>query len=194
MYVIKPITDRNIWDDFVDAEAPSTFLHAYAWGEVEEDMGKKVFRLGVFESGALIQKGVEKLAAVFLVSVVRARRGDFLLCPHGPIFLKEMSAAAISDIFSVIKTELIATGKKENCDFIRICPIISETPEHARMFTALGFREAPIHVYTELSWILDITPPAEKLLSDMKKNTRYGIRKAERDGKSPRDGRICKQG
>lgn len=181
MYTIQPITDRKVWDDFVDAATPSTFLHAYAWGEVEEDMGKKIFRFGVFETGEN-QKKAEKLVAVFLVSVVRARRGDFLLCPHGPIFSKEISSAAISDIFSAIKGELVMIGKTENCDFIRICPILLDTPDHGRIFSELGLREAPIHVYTELSWILDITPSSEQLLSQMKKNTRYGIRKAERDG------------
>jgi lipid II:glycine glycyltransferase (peptidoglycan interpeptide bridge formation enzyme) len=55
-------------------------------------------------------------------------------------------------------------------------------PMNRSVFAELGFRRAPIHVYPELSWVLDITPDEEALLSGMKKNTRYGIRKGERDG------------
>ncbi len=173
MYTVKPITDKNVWDSFVDQIAPSTFLHAYAWGEVEEDMGKKIYRVGVFDK--------EHLVSVALVSIVRARRGSFVLCPHGPVFSKK-PGVDISKVLAAFKGEFKKIGKQEKCDFIRICPTLLNTPENRVLFKNLGFIEAPIHVYSELSWILDIQPPAERLLIEMKKNTRYGIRKAERDG------------
>jgi lipid II:glycine glycyltransferase (peptidoglycan interpeptide bridge formation enzyme) len=182
MYSVKPIENKEVWQNFVDAAAPHTFLHEYAWGEVEADMGKKIFRLGVFRgaTGGNSERSTD-LVAVCLLSIVRARRGDHILCPHGPIISQSASAEWIN-ILSALRDELVVRGRQERCDFIRMCPLTIDTPEHRAEYKKLGFKDAPIHVYSELSWILDITPSAETLLTNMKKNTRYGIRKAERDG------------
>lgn len=46
----------------------------------------------------------------------------------------------------------------------------------------MGFRNAPIHMHPELAWMLDITKPEDELLKDMRKTTRYLIKKMEKEG------------
>ena len=50
------------------------------------------------------------------------------------------------------------------------------------MFKELGFRTAPIYMHAERLWVLDITKDEETLLKEMRKTTRYSIRKAEKEG------------
>jgi lipid II:glycine glycyltransferase (peptidoglycan interpeptide bridge formation enzyme) len=174
MYSFREIEDKGKWDAFVDDCDPNTFLGAWAWGEVETDIGRKVYRLGIFDGEAL----VGALPAV----VLHARRGSILLCPHGPLFSKDIPAPISAEALLQIRSELERIGRAEKCVCVRMCPLWFDTEENRKLFSACGFRPAPIHVYSELSWILDITPREDELLKQMKKNTRYGIRKAEKDG------------
>lgn len=169
---VKEITNKEDWDNFIESVFPSTFLHTWAWGEFEESLGRKIKRVGVCENGSLI--------AVCLWTLIRAKRGSFILCPHGPIIKKEIKdlKPIISELLNFAKT----LAKENKCDFIRVSTLIEDKEEHRKVFKDLGFRLAPIHMHSELAWILNISGTEEELLSGMKKNTRYSIKKAIKDG------------
>ena len=88
--------------------------------------------------------------------------------------------------------------EKENCAFIRISPLMLKTAENEKIFKDLEFRKAPIHMHAELVWMLDLMPTEEELLKNMRKNTRYYIRKAMSEGvkiiksNNPEDVKILK--
>ncbi len=171
--LVKNITSKDIWQNFIEAHKPSTFLHTWQWGEFEKALGRSIFRLGVFDGEIVI--------AVVLFSIVKARRGSFLLCPHGPI-INQNFVSKLPQIIQSIKDESIKIGKQEKCDFIRISTLIPNIPENKAAFTHAGFRDAPIHMHSELAWITDISGTEEVILKGMKKNHRYSIKKAEKDG------------
>jgi peptidoglycan pentaglycine glycine transferase (the first glycine) len=169
----KEISDKKIWNEFIDGVKPNTFLHTWEWSEFEASLDRKIFRFGVYENN--------KLIAVSLWSKISARRGTFLLCPHGPIIAKEFENK-LEEVVSSIKEKILEVAKEEQCDFIRISTLVVESDENAAVFKKLGFRNAPIHMHSELAWIVDVTQSEEEILKDMKKNTRYSVRKAEKDG------------
>lgn len=105
-----------------------------------------------------------------LVIKVVARRGSFLLVPHVPMMTRQLCDA------------LIALGRRERCVFVRVCPLMIDTVENRAIFTELNFKPAPMHVHPEFAWILDLRKTEDQLLADMRKTTRYTIRKAEKDG------------
>ena len=74
---IKNIESRDIWENFVNSAKPHTFLHSWNWGELNEKLGYKTFKLGIYEDG--------KLKGLALTIKIKARRGSFLFVPHGPI-------------------------------------------------------------------------------------------------------------
>ena len=166
-YTLRFITDQGIWEDFVSHAAPHSFLQSWKWGLQYGLSGSKIFRIGMFDE--------EKLVAAALLIRIGARRGSFLLCPHGPVVLDNKA-------LPVLIAEITRLGKEEQCDFVRICPLLENTPENVTLFREQGFRPAPIHMHPELSWILDITKPEEELLKEMRKTTRYLIKKTEKDG------------
>jgi len=180
MPTLEPITDKHLWDSFMARVQPSTFIHSWTWGTFEHELGREIIRFGVFDD----QK---KLRAIALAVKTVARRGTFLLCPHGPIIdlgqgSEQEKEKEFETYIAIVLKELVRLGKEMKCDFVRISTPIIETPERVQAFRKAGFRDAPIHVHSRISSILDVTKPEQELLALMKKNARYGIRKAERDG------------
>jgi dTDP-4-amino-4,6-dideoxygalactose transaminase/lipid II:glycine glycyltransferase (peptidoglycan interpeptide bridge formation enzyme) len=168
---IVAITDGAEWEAFMRAQKPHSFLHSWLWGEQNRATGSKVFRIGVKKNGALTA------AALFIK--VDARRGAFLLCPHGPVVAQSGDEAAVlKQLFA--HAEGIA--RAEQCAFVRICPLAEDSAANRAMYRTLGFRGAPIHMHPELAWMLDITKPEEELLKEMRKTTRYTIKKMEKEG------------
>lgn len=175
---IIEINDEKIWDDFVRANTEDTFLQSWAWGEFNQSFGNKIWRFGLLEES--------KLLAVFLIIVVKAKRGRFLFLPHGPILnsrlvsqnqlgLDMAPTLFLKKLLSDILKKLIEIAKKEACSFVRVAPVFEDSREIEKMFSDLGLIKAPIHIHSELSWILDISPSEQELLSGMRKTTRYLI-------------------
>lgn len=171
-YLVKDITSESEWEGFVQEQRPPTFLQSWAWGEHYKTLGSPVLRFGVYQANTLV--------ATALVLGVEARRGKYLLCPHGPIFKTAADAIAI---LPVLDEYITRQARQLGYDFIRICSLFPAALEVGRQtFQRLGYRNAPIHMHPELSWILDVTPSEEDLLARMRKTTRYLIKKGEKEG------------
>jgi len=159
---VKEIKDKKIWEDFLLECQEKTFLQSWNWGEFQKKMGNKIWRLGVFENDTLIE-------LVLAVKIV-AKRGKFLLVQHW---------LGMSEI---LLNKLKEIAKKERCSFIRVASLLERNEENKKLFRNLGFREAPMHASAyEATWKLDIRPPEEELLKNMRKTTRYLIRQAQKD-------------
>lgn len=172
---VRPVAQKKDWDEFVAAAQPRTFLHSWSWGEFHVRQKQVIYRFGVYDG--------EVLLAVALFIKVSARRGTFLLCPHGPVIsLSHAGSPLVGEIVKVLTGFMKPFARSEQCDFIRLCPLLMDSLDNRAHFTRLGYRQAPIHMHPELSWMLDITPSTEELMANLRKTTRYGIRKAEKDG------------
>lgn len=168
---VNELNDQSAWTDFVLAQAPASFLQSWEWGEQYLQQGNQIYRLAVYDN--------QQIVGVALLLQVKARRGSFLLCPHGPVFL---TSAAPLPILRVLVDEAIKLGQKDGCAFLRFCSTLADTATNQGYFKELGFKNAPIHMHPELAWILDLRKSEEALLSEMRKTTRYLIRKTEKEG------------
>ena len=166
--ILKEITDKNIWENFLISVKEKTFLQSWNWGELQKMTGDKIWHLGVYENDELI--------SIALVIKIIAKRGTFLFLHHGPIMKNQRSE--ISEIFL---EELKKIAKEEKADFIRIATIWESNDENIKIFRDLGFRKASIHIHPEATWKLDISPSEEELLMQMRKTTRYLIRQAQKN-------------
>ncbi len=174
---IKEIHNKNEWEGFIRQAQPRTFLQSWSWGEVHTKSSQTILRLGVYDGSVLI--------AVALFIKISARRGTFLLCPHGPIIHpSHLGSPLVAEIVKALTAHLKIVGPKMGCDFIRICPLLIDSLDNRANFLRTGYRQAPIHMHPELSWMLDVAPSAEDMLAAMRKTTRYSIRKAEKEGVS----------
>ena len=185
--IIKEIQNKQIWEDFLEQCKQKTFLQSWIWGEFQNKLGRKIWRFGVFNNN--------KLAGIALIIKIVAKRGTFLLCPHGPLLRNgnpkseaRWTRSGLSEgihpkqiqnskfqILNTLLKELKKISRKEKVSFIRISPIWERNLENENIFQKLGFRNAPIHIHPEASWVLDINNSEHELLINMRKTTRYLI-------------------
>ena len=164
---VKEINDKTQWEAFLENFQEKSFLHSWNWGEFQKSLGEKVFYLGFFDN--------QELKAVALIIKVAAKRASFFLCPHGPLVLSDKKEV-LKGLLDYLK------NLNEPVSFLRVCPIWERSQENKKIFQELGFKQAPIHVHPENNWLLELSKSEDELLMDMRKNTRYLIRKAEKLG------------
>jgi len=149
-----------------------TFLQSWNWGEFQKSLGNKIWRFGIYENPQLI--------SVALAIKHSAKRGSFLLVPHGPV-INNQDPRYNNQILKTLSEKLKILAREEKADFIRVSPILERTEENNKLFKELGFRLRPLYTHPESSWKLNIQPDENQLLAGMRKTTRYLIRQAERD-------------
>ncbi|MFA6304715.1 MAG: peptidoglycan bridge formation glycyltransferase FemA/FemB family protein [Patescibacteria group bacterium] len=165
------ITDSQIWQNFVCSSSWYTFLHSWEWGNLQQSFGQKIFRIGCYLDNELVGVG--------LIIKITARRGCYLLCPHGPLFLDSLTA---KEFFKQWTSYLHDLGKTEQADFIRLSTILPSTVANGDMLHKLGYFFAPMHVHAETTWLLDLNEPAQELFVKMRKTSRYLITRAQKEG------------
>jgi len=161
--------DKKLWNSYAVSERFHTFLHSWNWGEFQKSLGHVVRRLGIFEDSHLL--------GIALIVTVRARRGTFLFCPHGPFLDIERR-----DAYEALLSFLRGAAQLDKASFIRLSPITKLSQQSLDFFRLLDFRRAPMHMHTDFSWILDVRNSEDALLHAMRKTTRYSIRKAQKEG------------
>jgi lipid II:glycine glycyltransferase (peptidoglycan interpeptide bridge formation enzyme) len=164
---IEEITDKQVWEEFVLSYEGANFLSSWNWGVFHQKLGKKVHFRGYFQA--------DNLVGVSLVVLEKAKRGNYLTIAGGPLL--EWSHKALYAAWVEDSKQL---AKKDKALFIRVRPQCLDTPENQKLFSSLGFSEAPMHLTADLTLQLDLTKTSEQILSEMRKNTRYEIRKAEK--------------
>lgn len=168
------INNKNEWEEFLLAVEEKTFLQSWNWGEFQKSLGEKVWRLGIYDND---------LAGVAQAIKIRARRGRFLLVPHGPV-ISNFPASPAGGQFSIFKQlvkKLKEIAKQEKCAFIRVAPIWECSAENEKLFKDLGFSPAPIHIHPQLTWELGLEKNSDEILSQMRKTTRYLIKQGLKD-------------
>lgn len=166
----KIITDKNTWEHFLLSQKMPPFLQSWNMGQVHEQMGESIVRLGFYDS-------TEELVGIAFCIVVRARRGSYLYLPYGPI-LKSWDQNIFKQVISKIKE----VAQEHKCSSIKISPFIDDTSDNRKLFASEKFISAPLHILGESLWILDIQKNENELMYGMKKNHRNLIRRAQKDG------------
>lgn len=170
MIKVKLIEDKKIWDEFVSNVPIHTFFHSFEWADFNQNIGDQPEKYGFFEDN--------KLVGVALIVKVFAKRGTFLFCPHGPLFISDKI-----NYWHFFLKFFIKKGQEKKVVFVRISPALAEDNKISTVFKKNEFKNAPIHMSAESSWILDLTNKSEdQILSEMRKTTRYEIRQAQKRG------------
>lgn len=169
--VMKPIEEKTLWENFATSQPLTNLLQSWAFGEFAKKQGRKVFRLGFYKNGKLF--GVAQLIQII------AKRGNYLECQGGPV-----TSWADSKLSSGILKLLKEFSKQKGVDFLRLRVPLTHDPHLVQQLQASGFKLAPMYFPAEHTLVLDLTQTKKQLLANMRKNTRYGIRRAQREGVS----------
>ncbi|MBP7832322.1 MAG: peptidoglycan bridge formation glycyltransferase FemA/FemB family protein [Candidatus Levybacteria bacterium] len=166
-YSTKTIEQKDTWENFILSHPEANFLQSWNWGEFHQALGHKIIRTGFFKDS--------KLQGVMLCVVERAKRGKYLTVPGGPIL-----DWTNKELVKAFKSEIKSLASTHNCSFVRVRPQLESNDFSKELFKTLGFKIAPMHLHAELTNQLDVKKPEQDLLANMRKATRYEIRKAEK--------------
>lgn len=165
-FSVNSISSETRWEEFILSHCPAALFQSWRWGEVQAAQGVKVWRIGLFDQ--------RKLLGVVQITKTVAKRGNFLHLRHGPVFLNQQTKT-----WNALLAYVTKLGRQEGCWFIRVSPLIEDCAKNRLLFQKLHFRPAPIHAMdAELCWVLDLDKTEDELLGEMRKTTRYEIKRA----------------
>lgn len=137
------------------------FLQSDEWGAVAEKVGHKV-----------VKKTLKNGDSVLMI-IKAARRGKYLEVPGGPL-IDWNDDNEIKEAFSMIRE----VAKSEGCVFVRFRPQLYKNDKNLQAVKKTGCRPAPFHLHAQNTVILNLEKSEDELLSDMRRQTRYEVRRA----------------
>lgn len=153
------------WETIIKRFPEANFLQSPEYAKMNEMIGDEV----VFEDFG---------GAGHALMIVRdAKRGRYLEIPCGPL-LDWTDKKAVKQAFS--KIEKIARAKK--CVFVRIRPQLIMNANNLKLLEDLGLKKSPMHLAAEYTVMVDLTKSEDTLLAEMRRQTRYEVRRAEKLG------------
>jgi lipid II:glycine glycyltransferase (peptidoglycan interpeptide bridge formation enzyme) len=144
-------------------------LQSWEWGEARKEMGTEIVRIGEFEK--------EGLKNVFLMTLHPI--------PKTPVKIGYIPRSVVPS--EDVRHFLSTYGKEHNIIFIKFEPDQPKTPPLNPPLTKGGKQRGGVvrskhPLFPNWTQTLDLTPPEEELLRNMKSKTRYNIRLAARKG------------
>ena len=152
------------WTEALTQFKEANFLQSPEWGKVNTLVGHQV----------VVETGDEYYCQMI---VKNAKRGRYLEIPGGPL-LDWQKSELVENVFRTIRQ--VARSKK--CVFIRMRPGLLSSPENLALMRKLGAEPAPMHLHAEHTVILDLQKSEDELLKDMRRQTRYEVRRSAKLG------------
>src|SRR5579875_147097 len=169
------ITDREQWNHFLMSQPEGHLLQSYQWGELIEQQGGRVYRLGVLENEHLTGAMMLLVADIPLPVRFPRRRPCWLYCPRGPVVTDPQAPA-----LKALVEEAHKIARDEHAVVLRLEPNITEgdskSNEWLETYSVLGFQTNPMAIHGRRSWTLDLRPDMDTLFANFRKAWRYDIR------------------
>lgn len=146
-------------------KSSNSFLQSYEYGLLHKSLGNEPYYLGIYN-------GDELLISILLIHF-KAKRGSYLFCPYGAF--DETNIGLILD--------WCKSAAAPKVDFLRVSPLMDNSEQNKLLFEKNKFRKSPVHMmHPEYIWLLDISKSDDEILAQMRKNTRYYVNRAKKDG------------
>lgn len=153
------------WAETLKKYPEANFLQSPEWAKANELVHTK----------AIIKEFEDAGHALMLVR--NAKRGRYLEISCGPLIDWE-NKEALYDVFAEIRK----VAKENRCSFVRIRPQLYRTPENLDILKSLKLKPSPMHLAAEHTVIIDLAKSEDELLANMRRQTRYEVRRAEKLG------------
>ncbi len=181
--------NREDWNRFI-LENSGSFLQSWEWGEFQESVGRRVFRLAVPPSSAGADLGPlrhssseasEAMPAQFIENTIPVIKKKYWYCPKGPTMSRTIRGQEFRDRIKDLIDE-IKKNSPPNVIFFRLGPEWEIGQGIEKNLENLGFKKLHYDIEPSQTLILDLNKTEEELLAQMHEKWRYNIRLAERKG------------
>jgi len=174
MIQLRPATDadREAWQAFLAATTAGDFLHDWAWAEVAAFDGQPQRRYVALEEGAVV-------AIVAAQERALAAGRTFWYVPHGPVL--DYAAPRAGDRLRAVVLGLREVARRHRAIAVKLEPRLFRDDPALRHFDRRGLRRLPDTLQVGQTRIVEVADD-EALLAGFDKDTRYAVRRAEREG------------
>ena len=153
------------WSKIIETYPEANFLQSPSYAKMHKILGAKVLEEDFDGKGRA------------LMIVRDAKRGRYLEIPCGPL-INWKDKKLVKEVFAKIRT----AAEKENCVFVRMRPQLLANKENLELLEGLGLKKSPMHLAAEHTVMIDLSLSEEELLADMRRQTRYDVRRADKLG------------
>lgn len=160
--VFEEAQDRESWNASVKSLGGSV-LQSWEWGEFRANHGWRPLRL--------VDAAGTAAAQVLLRDLPLPGMGSLAYVPHGPV-------CSDGDNFAGVVEAVAERARENGASLIRIEPRQSEE----RGLKVGGFTKSTSSVQPRCTRILEVLQDPEEQLKALPKDTRYGVRRAGREG------------
>lgn len=165
MIQFDEVFDATMWNNLIQQFPEANFLQSWQWGDAHTTLDSVVVRRVVKQNDIVV--------GLFSGIIKNARRGRYFEIPGGPLI-----DWSNKELAKVVSDELKKIAKINQCVFIRIRPQHLSTEVSVTALRNLGFQRAPMHLHAEDTSIIDVSKDTEALLSSMRQQTRYEVKRA----------------
>ncbi|CAN5907245.1 peptidoglycan bridge formation glycyltransferase FemA/FemB family protein [soil metagenome] len=173
-YAVREVegVSRSQWNDWLqDSPAGGHVFQSYEWGEFKRNLGWTPLRIVLEREGEIVGCGQ------FLLYKTTPVPGALMYSPKGP-WLPWDDEAAVRAFFEGVRK----IAEEHGVHTVKIEPEILETQEDTKsLLGELGFQKFRWDLNFKTTMVVDLEPAEEDLLANMKKDTRYGVRRAGRE-------------
>ena len=153
------------WDKIVKKYPEANFLQSPEYARMNEILGCKVFAED-FEGKAYV-----------LMIVRNAKRGRYLEIPCGPL-VDFKDKKLVEKVFA----KIVEVAQREKCVFVRMRPQLKADADNLKLLEKMGMEKSPMHLAAERTVMIDLNKSEEELLAEMRRQTRYEVRRADKLG------------
>jgi lipid II:glycine glycyltransferase (peptidoglycan interpeptide bridge formation enzyme) len=170
----RPATeaDAEAWQAFLAGMPSGDFLHDWAWADVAAYDGQPQLRYLVEEDGAVVA-----VAAAQERPVLGGRA--FWYVPHGPIL--DWRSPTAGERLRAVLIGLRLAAARHRAIAVKLEPRLEAGAPELEAFRGRGLRPTADTLQVGQTRIVELTDD-EALLAGFDKDTRYAVRRAEREG------------
>jgi lipid II:glycine glycyltransferase (peptidoglycan interpeptide bridge formation enzyme) len=171
----RPATDahRDDWQAIVERHGSADFLHDWAWAAVAELDGQPQRRFVLSEDGHPV--------AIVAAQVRRLLGGrSFWYVPHGPVL--DYGRDGASELVAATLDGLRAAGRRERAIAVKVEPRIEAGSPELATLSGHRLKRTPGTLQVAQTRIVELAADDEQMLAGFDKDTRYSVRRAQREG------------
>ncbi len=172
-------SQKGKWNEFVASNAnDGGLLQSWEWGNFQEDLGKKIWRLGVVNE----QNNLLATCIAFKDGLSLGQKTIEVY--RGPILIKD-EKNDIKDTLKLLLDELSKIAKKEKAIVLRIDFGLNRSDDGIvdnAFLGKLNLNRSNRDIQPRSTLVVDLSASKEDILSKMKSKHRYNINLATRKG------------
>ncbi|MFZ6022661.1 MAG: lipid II:glycine glycyltransferase FemX [Patescibacteria group bacterium] len=170
MYRVQEVTSQETWDSL----AGNVLLQSWGWGEFQQKIGHKIWRLGVFDR--------ETFVGGASIILVKSRLRSHFYISNGPFLISKRPDLSVATIIETLLPHIEKLAAQYPVHFIRFDPLLHTSESVHEELLLTGLKKAPTYVQPERTILVDLTPSEEDIMLGMSPSQRNGVKKGMKDG------------